>query len=505
MLTPQILEGFVVTVLAKDFDEPTPTPNFHRELWELCCSDHPLVAIGAPRGHAKSTAITHSYTLASVLFRDSQFVLIVSDTEGQAVEFLRDIKKELQTNETLINLFGVKTIIKDAETDIICEMEDGWLFRIMAKGSEQKVRGLKWNNKRPDLIIGDDLENDEIVMNQDRRDKFKRWFRGALMPCLGPRGKIRIVGTVLHMGSLLNDLLPRPWIKSAVQEPLRLYDTNPKQMWKSVKYRAHNEDYSKILWPDRFSAHKLKEIRKERVEAGYPDMYSQEYLNEPIDDSVSFFKKTDFVEQTVREKEDIKNGNIPLLYYAGCDLAISQKERADYSVFHVVAVDSNNTIYHIDTIRERMDGKEIIDTIIALQAKYKLQWLAIEKERISQAIGPFLREEMKKRGVFVSLVEITPSVDKPTRARTIQARMRIGSVKFNRDAVYFPVLEQEFLRFPRDIHDDQIDAYSCIGLGLDKMVAANTPQEQQEEEWDEFDTRYDFDGFSLGRNSFTGY
>lgn len=508
-LTAQMVEGFTNAILANQFDQPKPTPDFHRELWELCTSNHPLVAIGAPRGHAKSTAITHAYTLAALLFREHQFVLLVSDTEGQAVGFLGDIKKELQTNEALISLFGVKGFVKDSEADIIVEMEDGYLFRVIAKGSEQKVRGIKWANKRPDLIICDDLENDEIVMNQDRRDKFKRWFRGALMPCRGPKGKIRLVGTVLHQGSLLNDLLPSG--KLSVDTGIKVASLNPKAAWKAVKYKAHNSDFSQILWKEMFPKDKLQSIRQEAVEAGYPDLYSQEYLNNPIDESVSYFRKGDFIAMTEDEKRLINqyrntgSGDVPLLFYAGADLAISQKERADWTVIQVVGVADNNTMFHADTIRARMDSREIVETILQLQTKWKLQWLAIEKDRISQAIGPFLKEEMVRRGIFVNLIEMTPSQDKPTRARSIQARMRAGTVKFDKDADYYPKLEEEFIRFPRDMHDDQVDALSAIGLALDKVLQANSIKEQELEEWEDFDLTYNFPGMFAGRSATTGY
>ena len=95
MLTAAVLEGFVNSILRKNFDSPSDTPDFHREMWELFCSDHKQVAIAAPRGHAKSTAGTHAYTLAATLFRESDYVLVVSDTVSQAVQFLGDIKKEL--------------------------------------------------------------------------------------------------------------------------------------------------------------------------------------------------------------------------------------------------------------------------------------------------------------------------------------------------------------------------------------------------------------------------
>ena len=207
-LSAEVLEGFVNSVLRKNFDDPADNAEFHREIWQLVCSDNTKVAIAAPRNHAKSTVVTHAYVLASVLFREQSYVIIASDTVGQSVQFLGDIKKELMENDDLRNLFGVKEFIKDTEDDLICNMDDGHLFRIQAKGSEQKLRGLKWKSRRPGLIVGDDMENDEIVMNRDRRLKFKRWFYGALLPALSDKGKIRLVGTILHLDSLLENLMP---------------------------------------------------------------------------------------------------------------------------------------------------------------------------------------------------------------------------------------------------------------------------------------------------------
>src|SRR5882672_966567 len=106
-LTPEIIGGFVGSVLAPRFESATATPQFHHELWELACSDAPYVAIAAPRGHAKSTAGTLAYGLAELLFRSSKYCIIVSDTEAQAVQFLDSMKKELLENENLIELFGL--------------------------------------------------------------------------------------------------------------------------------------------------------------------------------------------------------------------------------------------------------------------------------------------------------------------------------------------------------------------------------------------------------------
>src|SRR3972149_2489904 len=98
--------------------------------------------------HAKSSAITLGYGLATLLFRERKFMLLVSDTESQAAQFLGLFKAELQENTDLIELFDLKLndkgqvqFLKDSETDIVVAFNDGHKFRIIAKGSEQKLRG----------------------------------------------------------------------------------------------------------------------------------------------------------------------------------------------------------------------------------------------------------------------------------------------------------------------------------------------------------------------------
>lgn len=509
-LTPALIEGFVGSCLANRFDSPTKTPQFHRDLWDLCCSKYPLVAVAAPRGHAKSTAVSMAYVLAAVLFRDRQFVVLVSDTEGQSKEFLGDLKKELQGNDDIIQLFGIRTLLKDTETDIIVQLEDGYQFRIIAKGSEQKVRGMKWNHKRPDLIIGDDMENDEIVMNPERREKFRNWVMKALLPCRAPHGIVRIVGTILHLDSFLARICPIDGQRMSKQEGLRWVSINPRAPWKSVVYMAHEgsnpqhlHNNSQILWPERFDKQYFVDKYLEAVDMGLPEAYAQEQLNRPLDDTYALFRKSDFVAMTSEEKEQIALNKLPLTNYCGVDLAISESNRADFSVFHVVSMDSKGYIFHRKTIRQRMDGKEIVDTLVALQKAYDLQWIAIEQDKIGKSIGPFLREQIIEQNVPMRLIPIVPSADKQMRIRGIQARMRAGGIKFDKEDDAYQDLETEFLQFPRGRHDDQVDAFSCIGLALDKMMQAQTIEEEADDEYHE-ELRAS-DNWYQGRSHATGY
>lgn len=514
MLSSDTVQGFVSSLLQKNFDEAVESPDCHKEWWGYFCSPHPYVAIAAPRGHAKSTALTHGWTLAQLCFRERSYVIIVSDTVAQAVQFLGDMKKEFADNEQLRSLFQIDSFIKDSEDDVIVSCKDGHQFRIQAKGSEQKVRGLKWNNKRPDLIICDDLENDEIVLNKERRAKFRRWFNGALLPCMSMSGIVRYVGTILHSDSMLESLMPKAYEKGTITEELKQYSSRKPgsggRKWLAVKYKAHNPDFSKILWASKAEASSKKYglqggakgyfqwLRQGFVDQGIQDVYSMEYLNIPIDESLSYFKKEDFLPISDNERK------MNLKKYITADLAISQEETADYSVFVVAGVDERKVIHIIDVIRQRLDGREIVDTILGLQRMHEPEAFGIEEMQVSKAIGPFLREEMLVHNVFPNLVKLKHGgKDKIARSRSMQGRMRAHGVRFDRDADWYAAFEDEVISFPRAKHDDQLDAFAYLGMLLDIIIEAPTNEEQEDEEYaDELRTS----GFNhAGRNRTTGY
>ena len=503
-LTSEVVQGFVGSVLASRFDGQASSPEFHRECWELCTSNEKFVAIAAPRGHAKSTAITLGYGLATLLFKERKFMLLVSDTEAQASLFLGTFKQELQDNKDLIDLFelkrnekGLVNFSKDTETDIIVDRLDGSQFRIIAKGAEQKLRGLLWDGSRPDIIICDDMENDELVMNKERREKMRRWFKGALLPCRSDKGIVRMVGTILHSDSLLERLMPNPSDKATVKEDLKQWSKR-KGMWKAVKYRAHNSDFSKLLWPSKKSAAEFKMLYEEAVRDGTTDIYSQEYLNEPIDESVAFFRKSDFLSITDDDRKT------PLNYYITADLAISLEERSDFSVFIVAGVDPEKKIHIKNVIRERLDGREIVDTFMALQKLYDPIAMGVEDMQISKSIGPFLREEMIKNNNYISLLPLKHGgKDKPSRAKSMQARVRAHGVKFDKEGDWYPNFENECLTFPKGKHDDQVDAFAYLGLMLDSLIEAPTREEMDEDEYLEELESSDLN--NQGRSEMTGY
>lgn len=496
MITAEIVEGVVNAFLKKSFDAPADTPEFHREMWGMCCSDRKYVAIAAPRGFAKSTAITHAYVITNIIFRERSFILILADTEAQAALFLDDIKKEFQVNEDLLKSFEIKGVVKDSVTDVIIEFLDGTQARIMAKGSGQSLRGVKWRNKRPDLIVCDDLENEELVMNKDRRKNFSRWFSGTVILALAKSGIIRVVGTILHTESQLNRLMPR---KGRRDKPIYEDDlkeiANPNQVWMSARYRAHDKAMTKSLWPEYKPIEWLKEARQSFIDAGDSDLWAQEMLNVPFDESTAPFKRRDFGDMV---REDYKQ---TMHFYISCDFATSEKQKTDYTAFLVAAIDSQGILYIIHVIQQRMEPPEIVETLFELVKHYDPQCVFVEKGAIWNMLKPAITHEMQNREFF-NVEEMASTLDKRNRTTTIRTRMRAGVVKFDKSKDWWPDFEEECLRFPQG-HDDQVDALSLLGLALNKFVEAPTPEEEQEDQYEE---EYRESGLNMeGRVESTGY
>jgi len=201
------------------------------------------------------------------------------------------------------------------------------------------------------------------------------------------------------------------------------------------------------------------------------------------------------------ERDEFELGR--MVTYMACDFAVSQAERADYTAIVIGAVDQYNQLHIVDVVKGRMDSKEIIDNMIALNERYSPEIVTVEKGQIEKAIGPFLKSQMFEQDSFLNLNMVTPTKDKESRARSIQGRMRAGGVKFDKEAEWYPDLEQELLGFPRAVHDDQVDALAWLGLTIHKMQQAPTEEEMEDEEYDLMLSNSGH--YEEGRNMTTGY
>lgn len=493
VLTADLIESFAGVFLSPRYDDPRPTAGFHRDAWELYCSPYPACGCVAPRDHAKSTALTFDYILAETLFRASDYVILIGSTEEMAAEQLSNIAEELQENEDIHREFGEITFERRSTTDIIAKMADGHRFRILARGSEQKIRGRMWKGKRPNLLVCDDLEDDEQVENKDRRVKFRKWFFRAAKQALSKTGKIRIHGTILHEDSLLSRLLKN-------------------SEWRFLFYKAHRsfDDFSGILWPERWSEAQLRSRQREFIQDGDAAGYAQEFLNDPIDSSEAYLRADDFIPMTEGDKECFKE------VACGWDFAVSKADLANRTSCTVGGKDLRNVIHFVDfyvgrwsptvSPREKAQGEfGWIDLMFDVEQRYSPRVHYVEGGVIWQSVEATLYTEMQVRDLYLNIEVLAPIKDKATRGLSLRKRHRAGATRWNCEAAGFAEAKYEMLRFTGTAAarlDDQFDSAAtlCLGFELAPLLEDEDAMEEEELDMIRHDPRK-----LMGRSAQTGY
>ncbi|NNE36090.1 MAG: hypothetical protein HKN13_12685, partial [Rhodothermales bacterium] len=351
----------------------------------------------------------------------------------------------------------------------------------------------------------DDMEDEEMVLNDQRRDKFRRWFYGTVRPIVRSGGKLRVVGTIIGFDSLLERTMPSERAKDTRIEPLRVWSVDEKyptgeriaydKGWLGVKYRAHDPDFSQILWPEAFTEERLRQIRGEFAEMGMLDIYGQEYLNDPIDESTAFFRISDLIPMREQDHETRKT------YYAACDFAIGENDRSAYTVIVVGGMDAEGFLSIVDVRRGRWDGLEIIEEMFSVQRRWSPDAFRVESENIAKSLGSFLYRKMDEEQTYLVIDDRSPTKDKDKRARSIQARTRAGKVKFDKEADWYADFEEEITKYPKYAFKDQFDAFAWLGLMLEEMYEPMTQEQEEESEYEEMVYQH----FSQGRCEATGY
>ena len=272
-----------------------PAPPFHRALdalWRERVMDgaDPVrdaarilsktgtrTAVAAPRGHAKSTVMSLKNALHAALYGYKRYILLVSDTETQAVGFLDAIKTELEENERILRDFGEQPGKKTWKTSSI-QLANG--CRIDAVGSGQKLRGRRNYERRPDLILCDDIENDEGVRTLEQRDKLAAWFYKAVCKSGDRYTDILMIGTVLHHDALLARVLKNPGFQSRIYRAILSDSASPLwEDWEALytdladpkrertahaffyRHRKEMLTGARVLWPEKLSYYDLRVMR----------------------------------------------------------------------------------------------------------------------------------------------------------------------------------------------------------------------------------------------------
>ena len=427
------------------------TPPFHHEIYaNLRDRSKKRVLIAAPRGTAKSTVTSLLLPLHRIAFKhedDEEFIVIISESQAQSINFLSRIKYHLTHSEKFKTLFGdmgPNTAKRWTATDVVTA--NG--VRIVAVGTGQRVRGFIEGDTRPTLIIVDDFESELNAFTQEARAKNRKWMTEAVIPSLSDEGRIVMIGTV-------------------ISEDCFLYWAKDSPAWNTLWFSIINEDGSPI-WPERFPNERISQIKEEYASVGNINGFYQEYMNIAQSPDEAPFKpewiklhQYDFERREgqpclVKQKGD-KEEVIPVEVYGGVDPASSLSARADFFVLITIGIDFDGNKYLIDLYRKHVSPAEQPDIIIERFKKYRHRKMKIETVAYQEALRAAVKKRMLEENLYI------PGLEKGVKPRTRKSERLLSLVPmFAKGEFYFrsqdTEAQAEFLSYPKGKHDDVMDA-----------------------------------------------
>ncbi|KKN16785.1 hypothetical protein LCGC14_0972470 [marine sediment metagenome] len=417
------------------------TPDFHLEIYkDLGRTDIDFLELLAFRGSAKSTIASLALALWSAVTDRKNFIIILSDTFAQAKMHIQNIIYELENNELLIRDFGPFKLKEEwTSTNIILAVG----VRILSRSRGQRIRGLRHKQYRPDLIVGDDLENNELVRTKEQRDKTSEWWNGEVIPAIDTdKGMVVLIGSLLHSDSLM-----------ARQKALILKEG----IGVLKEYPIMRED-GEILWHQRYTKEDIEKLRI-RVGTRY---FQREYLLKLVPEDGQVIKKVHYYQKLPK----IKAISI------GVDLAISQKETADYTAINVIGKGEDNNFYNLRNIAGRWNFNTTLTKVNDTYKDYRGAhagiplYLGIEDVAYQHSA---IEEYHRRFGIKPKAVKV--SKDKRARLEAIEPYFVSEQVFFREEGDEDVVTE--ILNFGIEAHDDRMDAFEISLSQLLDMAQPN--------------------------------
>lgn len=249
---------------ARTWHRPPSRPAEHR------------TAYVAPRGAGKSTMAFLAIPMWAAAHLVVDFIAAFADSATQAELHLTTFKRELDTNALLRHDFP--TLVAPARRPGGAQVQDnrgmylsqsGFVFA--AKGIDSSTLGMKVGERRPRVLLMDDVEPDESNYSAHQKEKRLATIREAAFP-LAVNARVLLVGTTTMHGSIMDDI-----VRQAV-DPEGCPEWVAEENIRTRYYPAivtEDDGTEASLWSERWDLTWLQSIRHTR-------QYAKNYLNRPV-------------------------------------------------------------------------------------------------------------------------------------------------------------------------------------------------------------------------------
>ena len=443
------LVEFRSLILSNDEEKELEPAAFHYQLSDLLLHGERNVAVEMFRESGKSAYVLRAFPLFCIAFPAPRrsYIVIVKKNQRTASTKLRDIITEVNANPLLkARLVKVREESMNAySVDVHDDNGDVHNVRIEAYGKGSGIRGLSSMDRRPDIVIMDDIQDENDSRSETVLTTDWNWFLSDVK-FLGEHSRVFLIG---------NNLGEKCIIERTIANKDNLgYD--------AVRVPVISDGVP--AWP---AKHTVEDIMRERESyrlMGKLDIWMAEKMCQAVAEESRVFNPDDYRYYAVSQREDIiRRCNL----FATLDPASSPNPESCYRAVVVTGVDSAGNWFLFDCKYGRWDSAEMIDIIFDTVMKYRLREFCIEKGWWEQVMRPFLLEEQRNRNVFFNVVplEHAKQGSKLERIKILQPRFRAHSVYFPERAEWLSEFTAELAGVTKDaIKSEYIDCVDALAM-----------------------------------------
>ena len=411
---------------------PNQTQDFHRAMildWHDKAVRRSIDMVF--RGGAKSTIAEEAITIRAG-FREFKNALVIGETFERSCERVHAIKREIEYNEQLATLFGNLRGPTWADGELV--LANG--IRIKALGRGQALRGIKFEDIRPDAVFCDDIETLESVADKDRRAKARQWFFTDLIPACDPQAFMRVAATPLDNDALAVRLLDAPGWQHKIF-PIEYLDESGER---------------KATWPDRFPLEVIDEMRDTFIKQGLYADFEREYMC-----VTTSLKSKTFKPENIRIEPRVRTWQAT---YAMFDPARTVTDKAATTGYaHWSWIGSKLVVW--DAWGKQLLPDAIVNAVFecATSGDIPPVWIGVEEDGLNEFLLQPIRTEQVKRGLSIPFRAMRAPKGKLDFIGALQPYFKAGQVQFAKE---LPDLRDQLLGFPTG----RIDVPNALAYAL---------------------------------------
>lgn len=401
-----------------------PSPSFARQAWEPL--ENPakrFVNERFFRGAAKTTRL-RAYTAKRIAYGLSRTILYVGASEGHAARSVQWVRSQIEPRmmgdgsikrTEFAEVFNLRPGKKwqEHEIEVFHGLDDRPIW-VLGVGITGNIRGINFDDYRPDLIILDDIVTDENAATEDQREKVKDLVLGSLKNSLAPateepNAKLVMLQTPIDSRDV-----------SMVVENDPEWTTETFGCWtKETQDLSLTEQQSS--WPERYPSDTLRKEKQSAVLANRLSKFAREMECKLVSAETLSFRPNwvRFYETQPKSYQAVLVID-PVPPPSDRQLKKNNLANKDFEA-HAVVARSGGDYYLLDyRIHRGHDPSWSAATMFELGSRYRVSRILLETIAAQRYLKWFLEQEMARKQFYFAIKD-APGDQRPKFVRITTA------------------------------------------------------------------------------------